>query len=271
MLEVNKFMMNGEQIDFQDAEAREEINEQVARLDRRVDDVDERVTSEADRLDGRIDTVNGRVTSEVARLEGEIDTEATRLDGRVDTVNGRVTSEATRLDGKIDTQGVPIGGADGQVLTKDGASNYATKWATPSSVIDDTATSTDTTWSSSKINNEINHTSQANVNISLGTFSTDYTVYREGNICSLRLEIDKRNTSVTLNNGIVQIAQLPQDFIPRHARFITVLGENSNVGNSIIYYPLMIVINTAGAISIKSNDSDMQSIKWIDTYLTWEV
>lgn len=49
MLEVNKFMMNGEKIDFQDAEARTEINEQVSRLDDKID-------NEAIRLDNRIDS-----------------------------------------------------------------------------------------------------------------------------------------------------------------------------------------------------------------------
>jgi len=270
MLEVNKFMMEGEQIDFQDAEAREEINEQVARLDGRVDDVDERVTSEVTRLDGRIDTVNGRVTSEIARLEGEIDTEATRLDGRVDTVNNRVTSEATRLDGKIDTQGVPIGGTDGQVLTKDGASNYATKWATPSSVIDDTATSTDKTWSSSKINTILNEITESSVSVTLGNLTTTCLLKKIGK--NVKLTLNLENYTVDSQATIpIELGLIPEAYRPKMDSDFTILLRWSGPWKTSTYDVGLITIGNDGRIYLYANATNLSNTHYINQKIIWEV
>lgn len=108
--EVNKFILEGEELEFTDSKAREDLST-----------LDTKVDSNFDLLDGKIDT-------EAGILDSKIDTQVGILDGKIEDVDDKCDNNYDDLNEKIGTQGVPAGGTTGQMLTKSSNSDYATGW-----------------------------------------------------------------------------------------------------------------------------------------------
>lgn len=155
--ELNKFILNGEEISVADSSARataEEAESLANVANAKAEAVDAELTRQVGILDNKIESVDDKADNYYNTLDQKIDSQGDTLEGMLDNLNDTLTL-------KINDQGVPPGGTDGQILAKDGSTNYQTKWVTQAqptpveSEIDDSITASNRTWSSSKISTEL--------------------------------------------------------------------------------------------------------------------
>lgn len=137
------------------------------------------------------------------------------------------------------------------------------------SEIDDLVISTQKTWSSSKINNELNGETQTTINVTLGQVTTQATLFKNGKTCNLRAWLD--NFTVTSWNGVI-IGTLPEAYRPKHDCFICCMGRNGQYWDASTWYPFMLELrNIDGALVLHGGDALANDIHFAPITIQWEV
>lgn len=137
-----------------------------------------------------------------------------------------------------------------------------------SNVIDDTATSTDTTWSSSKINNELNGENSTTISLTLYDITNDFTVYKKGNHCYMNLYFGGVNPTAT--SGTLALGTLPNGYRPPHRKMqyaMLAVGTTSNTQ----WQPACIYVAESGLILLETNFLNITNYHSLVCYLDWTV
>jgi len=138
-------------------------------------------------------------------------------------------------------------------------------------VIDDTSTSTDTTWSSSKINNELNGESQTDISLTFGGQTAQSTIHRYGNTCELNLYFTDIDLSqATQAQQIITI--LPNEYKPKFNSNRIILAQSTTSSYfGATTTPLDVNMLTSGEIIILINTTNKGSIKKINCSISWVI
>lgn len=139
-----------------------------------------------------------------------------------------------------------------------------------SKVIDDTTTSITNTWSSSKIDDELNGTAQAIISLSLGGTTTQATVTRYGKMCRMMIDIGNINITSTTEYSYI-LGTLPEQFRPPDAENFAVFGLSGSYDSNPTMYPIRLGVRASGEIVILSSSSNLRNTKVLQWIIQWHI
>lgn len=135
------------------------------------------------------------------------------------------------------------------------------------SEIDDLVISTQKTWSSSKINNELNGVVSTTLELNIGNSTYQCPLIKKGNTVILNMEL----TGLTLTAGALSIGTLPPDYRPNVDLALPVLTiKDTNVWNTTEIYSSYISMNNLGSIALLTGNN-YSNINRISSSIQWEV
>ena len=223
-------------VDTSDLATKGELTNETARLDQKIDEVDNKIpplaskaelADEASRLDTKIDDVDAKIPPLASKEE--LNQQVTRLDGRVDAVDAKipplaskaeVTDEVARLDTRIDD-------VDNKIPPLASKAELAGEASRLDAKIDTTSTNLESRIDASNVKIKTNADAILNIEDELGSDASPGTIYYriskvEGDVITLKplvndsiKKVDVEGDASTVyhkalhNSGIVENDAIP--------------------------------------------------------------